>query len=142
MLGCRIIPTSIQSDWFKTINKKQTNIFSRQFKKIKDETFQFRSLLRVNQAALRAVLKPEIMSSGTQATQIAQIPVRFVYASSTRPFVAVSNNFSRCLDYCFRSFRSLFESSTGAKLFCIWNFLSLAFLASGINLWWLISHHV
>ena len=62
-----------------------------------------------NQAALRAVLKPENMSSSTQATQI---PVRFVcvYASSTLPFIAVFNRFSRCLDHGFRSFPSLFKS--------------------------------
>ena len=59
-----------------------------------------------NQAALRVVLKPENMSSSSQATQI---PVRFVcvYASSTLPFIAV---FNRCLDHCFWSFRLLFQS--------------------------------
>ena len=52
------------------------------------------------------MLNPENMSSSAQAKQI---PVRFVcvYASSTLPFIAVSNRFSRCLDHCFRSFRSI-----------------------------------
>ena len=64
---------------------------------------------RVNQAALRVVLKLEDISSSVQATQIS---VRFVcvYASSTLPSIAVSNCFSRCLDHCFCSFRPLFES--------------------------------
>ena len=64
-----------------------------------------------NQAALRAVLKSENMSSSAQAKQIS---VRFVcvYASSTLPFIAVSNRFSRCLDHCFRSFPSLFKSTS------------------------------
>ena len=62
-----------------------------------------------NQAALHAVLKPENMSSSAQATQISVCFV-CVYASSTVPFIAVSNRFSHCLDHCFRSFRSLFAS--------------------------------
>ena len=33
-----------------------------------------------------------------------------VHASNTFPFIAISNRFSRCLDHCIRSFRSLFES--------------------------------
>ena len=33
-----------------------------------------------------------------------------VNASSTLHFIAVSNRFNRCLDHCFCSFRSLFES--------------------------------
>ena len=35
-----------------------------------------------------------------------------VYASSTLPFIAVSNCFSRFLNYCFLLFRSLFESTS------------------------------
>ena len=48
-----------------------------------------------NQAALRAVLKPENMSSA----QTKQISVRFVcvHASSMLPFIAVSDRFNRCL---------------------------------------------
>ena len=57
-----------------------------------------------------------------------------MYASSTLPFIAVCNRFSRrCFDQCFRSFRSLFESIwidyTGAKLSCIWKFYLLPFLS-------------
>ena len=88
-----------------------------------------------NQAALRAVLNPENMSSSAQATQI---PVRFVcvYASSTLPFLAVSNRFNRCLDHCFHSFRSLFESISIAyktlqlNYFVFKTFYLLPFLAS------------
>ena len=71
--------------------------------------FAHSKCVNFNQAALRAVLKPENLSSSAQATQI---PVRFVcvYASSTLAFIAVSNRFSRFLDHCFCSFRSLFES--------------------------------
>ena len=46
-----------------------------------------------NQAALRAVFKLENIPSSSQATQI---PV-CVYTSSTLPFIAISNRFSRCL---------------------------------------------
>ena len=49
-----------------------------------------------------------------------------VNASSTLHFIAVSNRFNRCLDHCFCSFRSPFESislnrfqNTGAKLFFV-----------------------
>ena len=54
------------------------------------------------------LLKLENTSSSAQAKQIS---VRFVcvYVSSTLPFIAVFNRFSRCLDHGFRSFRSLFE---------------------------------
>ena len=62
-----------------------------------------------NQAALRAVLKPQNISSSSQATQIS-VSFVCVYASSTLPFIAVFNRFSRCLDHCFRSFQSLFKS--------------------------------
>ena len=56
-----------------------------------------------------------------------------MYASSTLPFVAVSNRFSRCLDHCFWLFRSLFVVFESSAIdyktlepwelwFCIWNF--------------------
>ena len=51
-----------------------------------------------NQAALRAVLKPQNMSSSSQATQIS-VSFVCVYASSTLPFIAF-----------FQSFHSLFGS--------------------------------
>ena len=38
------------------------------------------------------------------------INIPIALTSSTLPFLAVSNRFSCCLDHCFRSFRSLFES--------------------------------
>ena len=58
------------------------------------------------------VLKPKNMwmSSSAQAKQLC---VRFVCVCaswSTLPFIAVYNSFSRCVDHCFCSFRSLFES--------------------------------
>ena len=83
-----------------------------------------------------------------------QISVRFVcvYASSTLPFNAVSNRFSRCLEHCFRLLLSLetaiyfnrFQDTavlktlqykdtavlTIVKLFCNLNFYLLPFLAS------------
>ena len=62
-----------------------------------------------NQAALRAVLKPQNIPSSSQATQIS-VSFVCVYASSTLPFIVVFNRFSRCLGHCFRSFRSRFES--------------------------------
>ena len=72
-----------------------------------------------NQAALRGVLKQEKMSSSTQARQISVC------------FVCVLC-FSCCLDHCFRSFHTVWIyfnwlQNTGAKLFCIWNFLSASF---------------
>ena len=71
-------------------------------------TLAHSNCVKFNQAALRAVLKPQNISSSAQATQISE---RFVcvYASSTLPFIAVSNHFSRCLDHCFCSFPLLFE---------------------------------
>ena len=74
--------------------------------------------------------------------QATQISVRFVcvYASSTIPFIAISNHFSRCLDHCFRSFRSLLESISIdhktleqwklSSRFWICNFSSAAFFGS------------
>ena len=58
---------------------------------------------------LRTLSKPENMSPSAQGTQI---PVRFVcvYVLSTLSFIVVSNRVCRCLNHCFRSFRSLFES--------------------------------
>ena len=67
------------------------------------------NFFRVNRAALRTLSKLENMSPSAQGTQI---PVRFVcvYVLSTLSFITVSNRVSRCLNHCFRSFRSLFES--------------------------------
>ena len=74
--------------------------------------------------------------------QATQTSVRFVcvYASSTIPFIAISNRSSRCLDHFFRSFRSLFESTSidyktleQWKLslrFWIFNFSSAAFFGT------------
>ena len=66
--------------------------------------------------------------------------IRFlcVYASFYRRFQSLQSLF----DHCFFSFRSLFESisidyktldsaCTGAKLFCIWKFLSASFFGQG-----------
>ena len=47
--------------------------------------------------------------SSSQATQIS-VSFVCVYASSTLPFIVVSNRFSHCLDHWFRLFRSLFKS--------------------------------
>ena len=62
-------------------------------------TFQLRQLFRVNQTALRAVLKPENMWSRAQAIQIS---VRFKYAS---------------FYHRFQSFQSLFLS---LSLLAVW----------------------
>ena len=50
-------------------------------------------------------------STPFRAPWATQISVCFVcvYVPSTLPFIAVSNRLSRCLDHCFRSFRSLFK---------------------------------
>ena len=71
-----------------------------------------------------------------QRTSNGNTRVRFdyMYASSTFPFIAVSNRFSCCFDHCFRCL-NLFQSitkhcTTGGKLFsifCIWNYLSATF---------------
>ena len=79
------------------------------------------------------------MLSSSQATQIS---VRFVclYVWSTVPLNAVSNRFSRCLDHCFRSFRSLFESisidykTLELNYFVFETFYLLPFLASATHL--------
>ena len=49
-------------------------------------------------------------------------------------WIIIFARFCRCLDHCFRSFWSLFEfqsitkyCSAGAKLFCIWHFLTAVF---------------
>ena len=72
------------------------------------------------------MLKSENISSIAQATQI---PERFVcvYASSTLPFIAVSNRFIAVwitvfarFDRCLNLFQSITKHwNTGAKLFCI-----------------------
>ena len=56
---------------------------------------------RVNEAALRVVLKPDRKHVIERTSN---------NASSTLPFIHISNRFSRCLDHCFRPFPSLFES--------------------------------
>ena len=81
-----------------------------------------------NQAALRAVLKPQNIPSSAQTKQIS-VSFVCVYASSTLPFIDVSNRFTRCLDHyffalfdrCFNLFHSITKlCSTRAKLFCIY----------------------
>ena len=102
-------------------------------------SFAHSNCANFNQAALRAVLKLENMSSSTQAKQIS---VRFicVYASSTLPFIAVSNRFSRCLEHCLCSFRSLFESisidykTLELNYFVFETFYLLSFLAPWVAL--------
>ena len=64
---------------------------------------------------LRAVLKQKkhayvIECTSNTITHIYKYGFVYVYASSTLPFIVVSNRLSRCLDHCFRSLRSLFES--------------------------------
>ena len=52
----------------------------------------------------------------------------FVCTLQVLPCIAISNRFSLCLDHCLNLFQSITKHcSTGAKLFCIWNFLSAAF---------------
>ena len=53
-----------------------------------------------------AVLKPENMSSNAMKQHKYPNTLRLLF---TLPSIAVSNYFSRCLDHCLRSFRSLFE---------------------------------
>ena len=78
-----------------------------------------------------------------RSSQAKQISVRFVcvYASNTLPFINLSNRFSRCLDHCFRSLPSLFESisidyktleHSGAESFRIWK---TCHRASNINIY-------
>ena len=54
---------------------------------------------------LRAVLNPKTYHQAHKQN-------KYPHASfvCTLPFIAVSNRFSLCLDHCFHSFRSLFES--------------------------------
>ena len=75
--------------------------------------------------------------------QATQISVRFVcvYASSRLPFIAINNRCSCCFNRCFRSFRSLFASTSIdyktleqwelSLRFWICNFSSGAFFGTG-----------
>ena len=76
-----------------------------------------------NQAALRVPFKPENMPWSAQAKQI---PARFicVYVSVAVLFTVFAR-FNRCLNLLQNT-----AACTGAKLFCIWNFCLLPFLAS------------
>ena len=82
--------------YFKIYSISESSSEKHEEKILITRTFQFRSLFRVNQAALHAVLKPENISF------LCMIQVYF-------PIIAV---FNHCLDHCFHSFRSLFESIT------------------------------
>ena len=80
---------------------------------------------------LRAVLNPKTYHQAHKQN-------KYPHASfvCTLPFIAVSNRFSLCLDHCFHSFRSLFESISIAyktlqlNYFVFKTFYLLPFLAS------------
>ena len=86
--------------YFKIYSISESSSEKHEEKILITRTFQFRSLFRVNQAALHAVLKPENMSIVNF-----RLCARFKYVSNS--YYPVSN---RSLDHCFHSFRSLFES--------------------------------
>ena len=89
---------------------------------------------RFNQAALRAVFKPQNMSSSANKTNIRNLHlcVRFKYASFYCRFlvsITVFARFGRCLN----RFQSITKHcSTGEKLFRIWNFRSAVVALNGL----------